>query len=312
MGLGAIQRSDFTVRCEQNNLTCAICTEPYKTPSTINVCLHTYCLECLAPAIKNCPECRTPFTAANIKHDFDKQNRIDKIRMECLNMPAARGSESSLLEDDSPVELEASTSESLEVSALCTDDVPVLHVGDLVYDAIQEERFDDALVFLAQDALDNPSRKGWDRDILPNSPYHRPSMCLVTASGKPNAPRELIEKLAVLNNMYMPENHEHFHFYDRAMTPVKVAAREGNITALQVFISKGWYAITDWRRASAYAIDRSQAAALDLIWSQKIKFPIGNGNYSEEFVHERCSYNSVLQSRPELRDVVIKFCPKAR
>lgn len=72
----------FDQRCEDQGLSCAVCFEPYKNPQIITKCLHVFCQACVEP-VKNCPVCREEFKPKHLKHDFDKDNRIEKIRNEC-------------------------------------------------------------------------------------------------------------------------------------------------------------------------------------------------------------------------------------
>jgi hypothetical protein len=84
----SVQGNTFAAKCEKNNLSCAICFEPYNNPHAINLCLHSFCLECIQAAT-NCPLCNKEFTASHLVHDFDKAERVEKIRARCLSSSSA-------------------------------------------------------------------------------------------------------------------------------------------------------------------------------------------------------------------------------
>lgn len=73
---------DFVNKCEQEALTCSICTEPYKHPQGINVCLHAFCKACIQESLAkkpSCPICIRPCSKENLIFDFDKEDRITRL-----------------------------------------------------------------------------------------------------------------------------------------------------------------------------------------------------------------------------------------
>lgn len=77
----------FEQKCEDDLLQCALCTEPYKDPYSINKCLHVFCRDCIGKAIQldqyKCPSCRHSYEVSDLIHDFDKYNRIINLWNKC-------------------------------------------------------------------------------------------------------------------------------------------------------------------------------------------------------------------------------------
>jgi hypothetical protein len=62
--------SPTNVTIDVNDLTCAICTEIFESPTSVTICGHTFCNRCITHAIncmdvknKRCPLCNTSMTS---------------------------------------------------------------------------------------------------------------------------------------------------------------------------------------------------------------------------------------------------------
>ena len=275
-----VQNNTFIQRCEDDNLSCSICLGPYKNPYAIDKCLHAFCKECISP-YETCPQCRIPFTAENLKNDFDKEERINQIRNKCLNVNKSARVESTIMQGSTPPAVESS-------STLPGNDLHVgsfVELGNAVLIAIEEGRFSDVMKLLDQ-FPEGKCIEAWDG---------KNELCLVKASANPLTPGEVIERLLDKGlNHHMPENPKNFG-YDRVMSPPVVAAREGNIAALKVFLDRGMYSISELRWAASYAVNCGQAKALDILFAQKRSFATNcSGDLETESIWERCDGSSIV------------------
>lgn len=77
-----VYQEQFAKKCAEKSLTCTICYDPYNNPHMINKCLHVFCQSCITDWMQNkntCPICNITFDAKDLKHDFDKQSRIEHL-----------------------------------------------------------------------------------------------------------------------------------------------------------------------------------------------------------------------------------------
>ncbi len=82
----SVDRSLFNYVDEDNeDLTCAICSEAFIDPLTHSSCLNTFCRACVKDTTK-CPYCRNDFNSDNSKlvpASRPLLNMLDKLKVKC-------------------------------------------------------------------------------------------------------------------------------------------------------------------------------------------------------------------------------------
>lgn len=252
MSSPAITSNKFVSKCETEDLSCIVCCNPYLNPHTINKCLHTFCKKCIE-SLENCPQCRIPFTATNLLHDFDKEKRIDRIKDRCLKRKAPEKEDSS--EDEvEPIkpkraDPKISNDESEEkVSEAIIAPVSVHDTISRIDYFITQCRYGDASNLVAT-LPDN--RFGYKTlvDTLNYALCNWPN----TPGNWPNTPDSLIQALLSKTSL--------------SADTLYAAASTGNIRALQTILKWRWTR-EELKQATQFAFKKGRVEAFDLFLSQ--------------------------------------------
>ncbi|MEM1283429.1 MAG: RING finger domain-containing protein, partial [Chlamydiota bacterium] len=74
----------FEEACDDMDLECSICYEPFKDPYLITVCQHVFCQVCINRwEAETCPLCRQKFTKEQVVKDSFKQKSINNVLERC-------------------------------------------------------------------------------------------------------------------------------------------------------------------------------------------------------------------------------------
>lgn len=108
---------------------------------------------------------------------------------------------------------------------------------------------------------------------------------LVTACKDARVPKELIELLLDKGvNEFVPQPPDPFDAVE-AMIPPAVAAENGNINALEVFMSRNMYSIPQWQHAAIQAYLSGDHIASRKILNHRVTIIDANGETKTEIIH---------------------------
>ncbi|KAI0260879.1 hypothetical protein BC834DRAFT_973156 [Gloeopeniophorella convolvens] len=88
----ASSQSYVYVDTPNSNLVCCICRMPFVEPTTSRTCSHSFCHDCIAPALQASPHCpidRSPLSPRDMGPSSPiVRHMVDELIVECLNQPA--------------------------------------------------------------------------------------------------------------------------------------------------------------------------------------------------------------------------------
>ncbi|KAI0293365.1 hypothetical protein B0F90DRAFT_1643080 [Multifurca ochricompacta] len=88
----ASSQSYVYVDTPNSNLVCCICRMPFVEPTTSRTCAHSFCRDCIGPALQASPQCpidRSPLSPQDMTPSNPiVRHMVDELIVECLNRPA--------------------------------------------------------------------------------------------------------------------------------------------------------------------------------------------------------------------------------